>query len=71
MSEPDSKKESHEFRRRGKGPKYDKRDINIGVQNKVYGDNSIRTSKYLLWNFFILNLFEQFKKPANIYFLVR
>jgi phospholipid-transporting ATPase len=36
----------------------------------TYGNNSIRTSKYTLWNFAVLNLFEQFKKPANVYFLV-
>jgi hypothetical protein len=56
--------------RHGKGFKYEKRNIEINVQSPQYGDNSIRTSKYKNWNFFFLNLFEQFKKPANVYFLV-
>ena len=47
-----------------------KRDIFIGRAEPKYLDNSIRTAKYTFYNFFFLNLFEQFKKPANIYFLV-
>lgn len=61
---------NHQFRKRGRGLKFDKRNIEIGALDARLGDNSIRTSKYRVWNFFVLNLFEQFKKPANIYFLV-
>ena len=53
-----------------KGIKYDKRSIVVGRPFPELGDNSIRTSKYKTWNFVFLNLYEQFKKPANIYFLV-
>lgn len=47
-----------------------KRSLQLNQPTDLYGNNSIRTSKYTLWNFFFLNLFEQFKKPANVYFLV-
>lgn len=47
-----------------------KRDLAVGTASPLYGDNSIRTAKYTLYSFFLLNLFEQFKKPANVYFLV-
>ena len=47
-----------------------KRKLNLNQAEELYGNNAIRTSKYTLYNFFFLNLFEQFKKPANIYFLV-
>lgn len=33
-------------------------------------DNSIKTSKYTCLNFVPLNLFEQFRKMANLYFLI-
>lgn len=32
--------------------------------------NSISTTKYTFYNFFFLNLFEQFQKVANVYFLI-
>lgn len=32
--------------------------------------NVIRTSRYTVWNFLPLNLFEQFMHPANFFFLV-
>lgn len=70
MSSPAQAPEEETLVKRGKGPKYGKRDIQIGQGSQILGDNSIRTSKYRIWNFFILNLFEQFKKPANVYFLV-
>lgn len=70
MSHPSEAPGGKTLVRRGRGPKFDKRDIQIGQRSLVLGDNSIRTSKYRVWNFFILNLFEQFKKPANVYFLV-
>jgi hypothetical protein len=34
-----------------------------------YSSNRIKTSKYTIWNFFPKNLFEQFRRLANIYFL--
>lgn len=34
------------------------------------GNNSIRTSKYSVFTFIPLNLFMQFKKGSNIYFLI-
>eukprot|EP01136_Pigoraptor_vietnamica_P044457 Opistho-1_new@21219 len=34
-----------------------------------YADNHIRTTKYTWWNFLPKNLFEQFHRFANIYFL--
>uniref|UniRef100_A0AAJ7UDE7 Phospholipid-transporting ATPase n=1 Tax=Petromyzon marinus TaxID=7757 RepID=A0AAJ7UDE7_PETMA len=33
-------------------------------------DNTITSSKYTLWNFFPKNLFEQFRRIANLYFLM-
>lgn len=51
-------------------PKLRRRNIIVGVKSEEFGDNGIRTSKYKTWNFFFINLFEQFQKPANIYFLV-
>ena len=36
---------------------------------KVYIDNTIRSSRYTLWNFFPRQLFAQFSKLANFYFL--
>lgn len=35
-----------------------------------YGNNTIVTSKYTIWNFLPKNLFEQFRRIANIYFLI-
>jgi len=34
-----------------------------------YRDNYVSTTKYHWWNFIFLNLWEQFHRPANIYFL--
>lgn len=36
-----------------------------------YVNNYIRTSKYTLLTFLPLNLFEQFERVANIYFLMQ
>eukprot|EP00929_Paragymnodinium_shiwhaense_P051736 TRINITY_DN25993_c0_g1_i1.p1 TRINITY_DN25993_c0_g1~~TRINITY_DN25993_c0_g1_i1.p1 ORF type:complete len:1421 (-),score=361.72 TRINITY_DN25993_c0_g1_i1:200-4462(-) len=36
----------------------------------VYCGNVVITSKYTVWSFAPLNLFEQFQKQANLYFLV-
>uniref|UniRef100_A0A8D2KTW7 Phospholipid-transporting ATPase n=1 Tax=Varanus komodoensis TaxID=61221 RepID=A0A8D2KTW7_VARKO len=35
----------------------------------LYMNNKIRTTKYRLWNFIPKNLFEQFHRAANLYFL--
>ncbi|XP_015268247.1 PREDICTED: probable phospholipid-transporting ATPase VD [Gekko japonicus] len=37
--------------------------------SKHYKSNKIRTTKYTLWNFIPRNLFEQFHRVANLYFL--
>lgn len=38
--------------------------------NKKYGKNFIRTSKYSILTFLPLNLFMQFRKASNVYFLI-
>ncbi|XP_059894053.1 probable phospholipid-transporting ATPase IM [Gadus macrocephalus] len=43
------------------------RPLNLPYQ---YADNAIRTSKYNVFSFLPLNLFEQFQRLANAYFLV-
>lgn len=35
-----------------------------------YGDNYVRTTKYTLATFFPKSLFEQFRRVANVYFLI-
>ncbi|XP_031966020.1 probable phospholipid-transporting ATPase VD isoform X1 [Corvus moneduloides] len=37
--------------------------------SKLYMNNKIRTTRYTLWNFLPRNLFEQFHRVANLYFL--
>ncbi|CAL8076273.1 unnamed protein product [Calicophoron daubneyi] len=37
--------------------------------NNQYAGNKIRTTKYRIWNFLFLNLWEQFHRFANVYFL--
>jgi magnesium-transporting ATPase (P-type) len=49
--------------------KENKRKIKISIPKKVYGNNSIVYRKYTNWSFIIINLFEQFSRPVNIYFL--
>ncbi|KAF2078368.1 hypothetical protein CYY_000352 [Polysphondylium violaceum] len=46
--------------------------INNNENNKIFGysNNYVRTSKYTLLTFLPLNLFEQFCRLANIYFLI-
>lgn len=40
------------------------------IQNqKQYPKNGIKTTKYTKWNFLFKNLFEQFHRYANIYFV--
>lgn len=41
-----------------------------GVKPPKYPSNLIKTSKYTLWNFLPKNLFEQFRRLANFYFLI-
>lgn len=37
--------------------------------NRRYEGNAIKTNKYRLWSFIPMNLFEQFHRMANIYFV--
>ena len=37
---------------------------------QYYGDNYVRTTKYTLYSFFPKSLFEQFRRVANLYFLI-
>ncbi|XP_043089144.1 phospholipid-transporting ATPase VB isoform X2 [Puntigrus tetrazona] len=37
--------------------------------NRRYEGNAIRTNKYRLWSFIPMNLFEQFHRMANVYFV--
>eukprot|EP01012_Entosiphon_sulcatum_P010866 TRINITY_DN1648_c0_g1_i1.p1 TRINITY_DN1648_c0_g1~~TRINITY_DN1648_c0_g1_i1.p1 ORF type:complete len:589 (+),score=115.01 TRINITY_DN1648_c0_g1_i1:1192-2958(+) len=41
-----------------------------GLNNGLFPDNYIRTTKYTLVTFLPLNLLEQFRKVSNLYFLV-
>jgi len=38
--------------------------------NSGFKNNSIKTNKYTWWNFLPMNLFYQFKKAPNLYFLL-
>ncbi|KAK3141026.1 hypothetical protein QOZ80_5AG0409070 [Eleusine coracana subsp. coracana] len=46
------------------------RVVNAGVPEQQQGSNSISTTKYNVVTFFPKSLFEQFRRVANIYFLV-
>lgn len=46
------------------------REIRVGESQPFFCNNGISTTKYTLYNFFFLNLYEQFCKIANIYFLL-
>ncbi|XP_073668212.1 phospholipid-transporting ATPase VB isoform X2 [Paramisgurnus dabryanus] len=37
--------------------------------NRQYAGNAIKTNKYRLWSFIPMNLFEQFHRMANLYFV--
>ena len=39
--------------------------------DKNHADNYIRTTKYTFWSFLPLSLMYQFKREANIYFLLQ
>jgi phospholipid-transporting ATPase len=47
----------------------DYRDIQIGQGEDFFPKNSISTTKYTLATFLFINLYEQFSKLANVYFL--
>ncbi len=46
------------------------RDITFDVPSAEFPSNLIKTSKYSWYNFLCKNLFEQFHRMANIYFVV-
>ena len=46
------------------------REIELGDSYRVYPRNQIRTSKYTPLTFVPLNLFQQFSKASNIFFLI-
>jgi hypothetical protein len=43
--------------------------INSPQNSKLFRNNAITSSKYTWWNFIPKNLFEQFRRISNIYFL--
>lgn len=45
-------------------------DPNASRHNRQYKNNYVRTAKYTWWNFIFKNLYEQFKKGQNLYFLL-
>ncbi|ETW41588.1 hypothetical protein PFNF135_03998 [Plasmodium falciparum NF135/5.C10] len=53
-----------------KGKNEDDKDvkININGENKRTCNNSVITSKYTVFNFIFLNMYEQFHKISNVYF---
>lgn len=63
-----------------KRPQHDTRTIYIGnklisnneveIPDQIYPDNRVISSKYTVWNFIPKNLFEQFQRIANFYFLI-
>jgi hypothetical protein len=46
------------------------RCIEVSTPNHAYCDNKVITSKYTWWNFAFKNVYEQFQRKANLYFLV-
>mgnify|MGYP001095323020 CR=1 FL=1 len=55
---PEQEQEQRELHRGGDG------------SGKAFASNFIKTSKYRWWDFLPLNLFEQFRRIANLYFLI-
>jgi phospholipid-transporting ATPase len=45
------------------------REFRVGTPVQEFCDNKISTTKYTVYNFVFKNLFEQFSKLANVYFL--
>uniref|UniRef100_A0A4W3HIG5 ATPase phospholipid transporting 10B (putative) n=1 Tax=Callorhinchus milii TaxID=7868 RepID=A0A4W3HIG5_CALMI len=41
-----------------------------GNPNKCFATNAIKTTKYSLWSFIPKNLFQQFHRSANVYFVM-
>jgi len=73
----DDEEESEEEigKAKGKGGSGDvknetERTIKVADPKMAYGSNAISTNKYSIITFVPLNLYEQFTKPANLYFLV-
>eukprot|EP00002_Diphylleia_rotans_P017046 TRINITY_DN3306_c0_g2_i2.p1 TRINITY_DN3306_c0_g2~~TRINITY_DN3306_c0_g2_i2.p1 ORF type:complete len:1090 (-),score=226.20 TRINITY_DN3306_c0_g2_i2:575-3844(-) len=46
------------------------REILVGSRHENYSRNLVITSKYHVWDFLPRNLFEQFQRLANFYFLI-
>ena len=50
------------------------RSVRVGAPldgpERPYTSNYITTSKYTVWSFLFINLFEQFRRLANFYFLI-
>lgn len=44
--------------------------VTAGLEQQAMADNSVVTSKYNIFTFVPRSLFEQFRRVANIYFLV-
>ncbi len=42
----------------------------IDGSDEVFASNAVVTSKYTMWNFIPKNIYEQFRRVANIYFLI-
>eukprot|EP00002_Diphylleia_rotans_P002255 TRINITY_DN1142_c0_g1_i3.p1 TRINITY_DN1142_c0_g1~~TRINITY_DN1142_c0_g1_i3.p1 ORF type:complete len:1128 (-),score=228.66 TRINITY_DN1142_c0_g1_i3:381-3764(-) len=54
----------------GEGAAVENRSIRIGDHHQHYCKNQVVTSKYHIWDFIPRNLFEQFQRLANFYFLI-
>ena len=54
-----------------KSDEYAPREISLNGKNKRYCTNSISTAKYDVITFLPVSLFEQFRRVANLYFLLR
>ena len=46
------------------------KELQRGPHSKHNRNNAIKTTKYSVWSFIPKNLFEQFHRLANIYFLI-
>jgi phospholipid-translocating ATPase len=47
-----------------------KPDFYSGPERYKYPNNTVKTSKYTIFNFLFKNLFQQFRRIANFYFLL-